>query len=172
MLQTYERLLDIVSAVAKWVMLALASGIFVVICMAVFTRYVLNVVPSWSEEVPRYMLVWITYLGAALCVRLQEHISLDIFFNLMPVRARRLGHLVLNLMVGAVGVIMVVYGLDLVRQFGDDLMESIPVKNVWLYLSMPISGSLIVLYVIREEWRGILGLNIPEAHAASDVAAY
>jgi len=172
MLQTYERLLDIVSAIAKWVMLALASGIFVVICMAVFTRYVLNVVPSWSEEVPRYMLVWITYLGAALCVRLQEHISLDIFFNLMPVRARRLGHLVLNLMVGAVGVIMVVYGLDLVRQFGDDLMESIPVKNVWLYLSMPISGSLIVLYVIREEWRGILGLNIPEAHAASDVAAY
>jgi len=172
MLQTYECLLDIVSAVAKWVMLALASGIFVVICMAVFTRYVLNVVPSWSEEVPRYMLVWITYLGAALCVRLQEHISLDIFFNLMPVRARRLGHLVLNLMVGAVGVIMVVYGLDLVRQFGDDLMESIPVKNVWLYLSMPISGSLIVLYVIREEWRGILGLNTPEAHAASDVAAY
>ena len=172
MLQTYERLLDIVSAIAKWVMLALASGIFVVICMAVFTRYVLNVVPSWSEEVPRYMLVWITYLGAALCVRLQEHISLDIFFNLMPVRARRLGHLVLNLLVGAVGVIMVVYGLGLVRQFGDDLMESIPVKNVWLYLSMPISGSLIVLYVIREEWRGILGLNTPEAHAASDVAAY
>jgi len=172
MLQTYERVLDIVSAIVKWVMLAMASGIFVVICMAVFTRYVLNVVPSWSEEVPRYMLVWITYLGAALCVRLQEHISLDIFFNLMSVRARRLGHLVLNLMVGTVGVIMVVYGLGLVRQFGDDLMESIPVKNLWLYLAMPTSGLLIILYVIQEEWRGILGLNASETHAHSDVTAY
>jgi len=172
MLQTYERLLDILTAIAKWAMLVLASGIFIIICVTVFTRYILNVVPSWSEEVPRYLLVWITYLGAAICVRLQEHISLDIFFNRMPVRARRLGHLVLNLMVGAVGIIMVVYGLGLVRQFGDDLMESIPVKNVWLYLSMPISGSLIALYVILEVWRGILGLNAPETHAASDVAAY
>jgi TRAP-type C4-dicarboxylate transport system permease small subunit len=172
MLQTYERLLDGISVTVKWVMLAMASVIFVVICATVFTRYVLNLVPSWSEEVPRYMLVWITYLGAALCVRYQEHISLDIFFKLLPVRARKIGLLVLNLMVGMVGVIMVVYGLGLVRQFGDDLMESIPVTNFWLYLSMPTSGVLIILYVIEEIWRGILGLNALEAHAPSDVSAY
>jgi TRAP-type C4-dicarboxylate transport system permease small subunit len=170
--QTYGRFLDIVSAVVKWVMLAMASVIFVVICMTVFTRYLLNLVPSWSEEIPRYMLVWITYLGAALCVRLQEHISLDVFFKLLPARVRKFGHLVLNLMVGVVGVIMVVYGLGLVRQFGEDLMESIPVTNFWLYLAMPTSGLLIILYVIEEIWRGILGLNALETHAASDVSAY
>ena len=172
MLQTYERFLDVVSAVIKWAMLLMASVIFVVICATVFTRYMLNLVPSWSEEVPRYMLVWITYLGASLCVRYQEHISLDIFFKLLPVRLRKFGHLVLNLMVGVVGVIMVVYGLGLLRQFGEDLMESIPVTNFWLYLAMPISGALIILYVIEEVWRGILGLNALETHAASDVSAY
>jgi len=172
MLQTYERLLDGISAAVKWIMLAMASVIFVVICATVFTRYVLNLVPSWSEEVPRYMLVWITYLGAALCVRYQEHISLDIFFKLLPVRVRKIGLLVLNLMVGLVGLIMVVYGLGLVRQFGDDLMESIPVTNFWLYLGMPVSGLLIILYVIEEIWRGVLGLNALETHAPSDVSAY
>jgi TRAP-type C4-dicarboxylate transport system permease small subunit len=172
MLKTYERLLGIVTAIAKWVMLTLASGIFVIICVTVFTRYILNVVPSWSEEVPRYLLVWIAYLGAALCVRYQEHISLDIFFKLLPLRARKYGQVVLNLMVGVVGIIMVVYGLGLVRQFGEDLMESIPVTNFWLYLAMPTSGLLIVLYVIEEVWRSILGLNAAESHAASDVSAY
>lgn len=172
MLQTYERFLEMVSLVVKWAMLAMASVIFVVICLAVFTRYALNLVPSWSEEIPRYMLVWITYLGAALCVHYQEHISLDIFFTMLPVRLQRLGRLVLNLMVGAVGAIMVVYGIDLVRQFGEDWMESIPVSNFWLYLAMPTSGLLIVLYVLLQVWRGILGLNTSEAHAASDVTAY
>jgi TRAP-type C4-dicarboxylate transport system permease small subunit len=172
MLQTYERFLDVVSVAVKWLILAMASVIFVVICSTVFTRYMLNLVPSWSEEIPRYMLVWITYLGAALCVRLQEHISLDIFFKLLPVRVQRLGHLGLNLLVGVVGIIMVIYGIGLVRQFGEDLMESIPVTNFWLYLAMPISGTLIVLYVVREEWRGILGLNAPETHPHSDVTAY
>jgi TRAP-type C4-dicarboxylate transport system permease small subunit len=172
MLQTYERLLDGISALVKWAMLAMASVIFVVICATVFTRYLLNLVPSWSEEVPRYMLVWITYLGAALCVHYQEHISLDIFFRLLPVRLQRLGQLVLNLMVGAVGGIMVVYGIGLMRHFGEDLMESIPVTNFWLYLAMPVSGVLIILYVLLEVWRGILGLNAPETHAVSDVTAY
>ena len=172
MLQTYERFLDVVSSVVKWAMLAMASVIFVVICLTVFTRYLMNFVPSWSEEIPRYMLVWITYLGAALCVHYQEHISLDIFFKLLPVRVQRLGLLALNLMVGAVGLIMGVYGLGLLRQFGEDLMESIPVTNFWLYLAMPTSGALIVLYVLLEVWRGVLGLNASAAHTASDVTAY
>jgi TRAP-type C4-dicarboxylate transport system permease small subunit len=92
-------------------------------------------------------------------VHYKEHISLDVFFNLLPVRARQIGRLILDLMVGAVGAIMLVYGIGLVRQFGDDLMESIPLTNFWLYLAMPISGLLIILYIILDEWKGILGLR-------------
>lgn len=159
MLEAYEKLLTLITTVVKTVMLTLATAIFVIICYTVFTRYLLNFVPSWSEEVPRYMLVWITYLGAALAVHYKEHISLDVFFNLMPLRARRYGHLILNGLVAVVGLIMFVFGIGLVRAFGDDLMESIPVTNFWLYIAMPISGGLILLYIIRQQWRAILVLR-------------
>lgn len=169
MLQAYERFLDGVTSVVKWVMLAMASVIFVIICATVITRYLLNLVPSWSEEIPRYMLVWISYLGAALCVHYKEHISLDVFFNFLPVRARQIGRLILDLMVGAVGAIMLVFGIGLVRQFGDDLMESIPLTNFWLYLAMPTSGLLIILYIILDEWKGILGLRERRDQAGSEL---
>ena len=159
MLKTFDRVLDWITAIVKYVMLVQASMIFVIICLAVFTRYLLNYVPSWSEEVPRYLLVWISYLGAALAVKYKEHISLDFFFNLMPVRARQVGHLILNVLIGTVGVIMLVFGIGFVRQFGDDLMESIVVKNFWFYLAMPISGGLMVLYIIQDTMKGILGLG-------------
>jgi TRAP-type C4-dicarboxylate transport system permease small subunit len=169
MLRAYERFLDFVSLVVKWLMLLMATVIFVVICATVVTRYLLDFVPSWSEEIPRYMLVWISYLGAALCVHYKEHISLDVFFNFLPLRARQVGMLILNFMVGAVGVIMIVFGLRLLRQFGGDLMESIPVTNFWLYLATPTCGALIVLYVVLAEWKGILGLRERRDPASSEL---
>jgi TRAP-type C4-dicarboxylate transport system permease small subunit len=172
MMKAFERILDGITAVVKVVMIALTCVIFFITTITVFTRYILNFVPSWSEEVPRYLLVWITYLGAALAVNYKEHISLDIFFNLMPVRGRQIGHLILNLLVGIVGLIMFVYGMGLLQQFGDDLMESIPVKNFWLYIAMPISGGLIILYVIRQTWKGILGLNGSEDMPKGEVIPY
>ncbi len=168
MLKMFDQLLNWITTIVKGVMLVQAAVIFIIICTGVFTRYLLNFVPSWSEEVPRYLLVWISYLGAALAVNYKEHISLDFFFNLMPFRLRQIGNLVLNVLIAVVGVIMLVFGIGLVRQFGDDLMESIPIKNFWLYLVMPISGGLIILYIIRQTWKGILGLGKREDGSASD----
>src|SRR5512136_3466874 len=157
MLKAFDRLLEWITAGVKTVMLVMTGVIFFITTVTVFTRYLLNYVPSWSEEVPRYLLVWISYLGAALAVKYKEHISLDFFFNMMPIRARQVGHIILNVLIAIVGVIMLVFGIGLVGQFGDDLMESIPVKNFWLYLAMPISGGLIVLYIIQDMWKGVLG---------------
>src|SRR5512136_3368175 len=115
MLKAFDRLLEWITAGVKTVMLVMTGVIFFITTVTVFTRYLLNFVPSWSEEVPRYLLVWITYLGAALAVKYKEHISLDFFFNMMPIRARQVGHIILNVLIGIVGVIMLVFGIGLVR---------------------------------------------------------
>ena len=60
-------------------MVVMTCVIFFITTYTVFTRYLLNIVPSSSEEIPRYLLVWITYLGAALAIKFKEHISLDVF---------------------------------------------------------------------------------------------
>ena len=169
MLKAFDRLLEWITAGVKTVMLVMTGVIFFITTVTVFTRYLLNFVPSWSEEVPRYLLVWITYLGAALAVKFKEHISLDVFFNLMPLRARQVGHILLNALIAVVGTIMVVYGIALVSQFKDDLMESIPVTNFWLYLVMPISGTLMLLYIIQDTWKAILGLGEKEAPSSSEM---
>ncbi|OGC01423.1 MAG: hypothetical protein A3G35_10840 [candidate division NC10 bacterium RIFCSPLOWO2_12_FULL_66_18] len=169
MLKAFDQVLDWITAVVMVVMLSMTCVIFFITTITVFTRYVLNFVPSWSEEVPRYLLVWITYLGAGLAVNYKEHISLDFFFNLMPVRARQIGAMILNVLIAIVGLIMVVYGIGLVNHFGDDLMESIPVKNFWLLLAMPVSGVLMLLYIIQQMWKQFLGLGEKQEPSSSDM---
>jgi len=88
---------------------------------------------------------------------------------LMPLRARQVGHLLLNGLVSIVGTIMVVYGFALLYQFKDDLMESIPVTNFWLYLVMPISGTLMLLFIIQDTWKAILRFGKEEAPPSSEM---
>ena len=169
MSNAFDRVLEGITAVVKWVMIVMTCVIFFITTFTVFTRYIINYVPSWSEEIPRYLLVWITYLGAGLAIKFKEHISLDVFFNLMPLRARQVGHFFLNGLVAIVAVIMVVYGIGLVNHFGEDLMESIPVTNFWLYLAMPVSGTLMLLYLVQDTWKRIRDFGKAEVASGSEM---
>lgn len=161
MLNLFDRFLDLISSVVKYAILVMTTGIFIIVLFTVFSRYLFNYVASWSEEVPRYLLVWIGFLGAALAVRQNEHIGFDYIFNKLPPTGQKILRLLLNLGIAVIGLIMLVYGMDFVKQFGGDWMESIPYKNIWFYTSLPVSGALILLYVIRQEIDGIRNLFRP-----------
>jgi TRAP-type C4-dicarboxylate transport system permease small subunit len=158
MLDIFDRFLDFISAVVKYIILVMTTCIFIIVLFTVFSRYLFNYVASWSEEVPRYLLVWSGFLGAALAVRQNEHIGFDYIYNKLPPTGQKILALLLNLGIAIIGLIMLVYGIDFVKQFGGDWMESIPFTNIWFYISLPISGTLILLYVIRDEIKGIIKL--------------
>ena len=157
-LKYYDRLLDWIRIIVKYVMLIMATAIFVIILFTVFSRYLFNYVLSWSEEVPRYLLVWIAFLGAALAVDCKDHIGFDYLFNKFSPRVRKILNLFLNLGIALIGLIMLIYGIEFVKLFGSDWMESIPFTNIWFYIALPISGALILLFVIRQELEGILAM--------------
>ena len=150
-MRVFNRAVDLVSAVLRVVILLMASAIFVIIVATVSTRYGFNYVVSWSEEVPRYLLIWISFLGAAVCVDLKDHIAFDYLYKRFPGPLRAAVQLLINAAIFAFGYIMLVYGIRFVEAFGGDFMESIPFTNVWYYTAMPVSGGLIMLYSLRDQ---------------------
>lgn len=150
-MRVFNRVVDEVSAVLRVVILLMASAIFAIIVLTVVTRYGFNYVLSWSEEVPRYLLIWISFLGAAVCVDLKDHIAFDYLYQRFPRPLRAAVQLLINAAIFAFGWIMLVYGIRFVEAFGGDFMESIPFTNVWYYTAMPVSGGLIMLYSLRDQ---------------------
>jgi len=149
--RVFNRAVDLVSALLRVVILLMASAIFVIIVLTVITRYGFNSVLSWSEEVPRYLLIWISFLGAAVCVDLKDHIAFDYLYKRFPRLLRATVQLLINAAIFAFGWIMLVYGIRFVEAFGGDFMESIPFTNVWYYTALPVSGGLIMLYSLRDQ---------------------
>jgi len=65
-----------------------AFGLFwllaAVIFYQFFTRYALNDSASWTEEIARYLLIAMVYVGAAVNVRKNNHIQVDFFYRILP----------------------------------------------------------------------------------------
>ncbi|HEV2008842.1 MAG TPA: TRAP transporter small permease [Burkholderiales bacterium] len=91
----------------------IAFGFFWVLAATVFyqffTRYALNDSASWTEEIARYLLICVVFIGAAIGVRKNTHIQVDIFYRFMPARFAR----ILATLVDAVRVLFFGYAIYL-----------------------------------------------------------
>ena len=149
LLNLFDRFIAFVAALVRLVCIVLAVLLFVIVIAAVVFRYGFGQAVSWTEEVPRYLLIWISFLAAASCVLRREHVGFDVLFNKLPTKARLVLGLILNLLILSFGWVVFRYGIVFVQDFGSDLMETIPYTNYWYYPAMPVSGFLIMLFAVK-----------------------
>jgi TRAP-type C4-dicarboxylate transport system permease small subunit len=73
-----------------WIALALFWLLAGVIFHQFFTRYALNDSAAWTEEIARYLLICVVFVGSAIGVRKNNHVQVDFFYRLLPRRLTRL----------------------------------------------------------------------------------
>ncbi len=59
--------------------------LFVIVALQFFTRYVLNDSLGWTEEIARYFLILLGFVGGITCVRKGKHIFLEFAYHMLPV---------------------------------------------------------------------------------------
>ena len=81
---------DFLNKITEIVVMFLMSAISVIIFVQVICRYVFNHSLYWSEEVGRYLLIWITFLGASVGVKRYSHIGIDFLYNKSPLFIKKI----------------------------------------------------------------------------------
>lgn len=66
--------------IEDWIAFALFWGLAVVVFLQFFTRYVLNDSLAWTEEIARYLLICVTFIGAGMAARKNTHIHVEFFY--------------------------------------------------------------------------------------------
>lgn len=119
----------------------------------VLTRYAFGSQADWSEELARFLLIWIGLLGAAYAAGQRMHLAIDLLMpKLNPTRQRQLFVFInLIIIVFAVGVLIIggcrlIYLTNILGQLSAALR--IPIYLV--YAVLPISGFLVVYYTIYD----------------------
>ena len=87
LLALFDRFVVGLVAIVRLVCIVLATALFVIVIAAIVARYGFGRAVSWTEEVPRYLLIWVSFLGAAVCVLKREHVGFELLFDSLPPRA-------------------------------------------------------------------------------------
>ena len=134
--------------------LAIIMAIMVInVLWQVFTRFVVGIPSSFTDELARYLMIWVGVLGAAYISGRRMHVAIDI----LPTRLNKEGQLKLKIISNSIIILfcffaMVIGGLRLVyitftlQQYSPALQ--IPLAVV--YLVIPISGLLIIYYKVSD----------------------
>lgn len=72
-----------------WIALALFWLLGLTVFYQFVTRYVMNDSAAWTEEVARYMLIGVVFVGAAIGVAKNNQIQVDFFYRHMPAAVGR-----------------------------------------------------------------------------------
>ncbi len=107
-------------------------GLAFVVFLQFFTRYVLNNSLGWTEEIARYLLITVTFLGSIMAVRKQSHIAVEIFYRYMPRPLRRVLQFVVDIGSAVFFAALAFWCTQLAGRTGQ-MMVSIDVPKAWLY---------------------------------------
>lgn len=133
----------------EYILVLLIGAMTVVTFAQVFFRFVLNSPLAWSEELARYLFVWITFLGASIALYRWGHFQVDIVINLFPEKIKRIIDSAIYVLIMLFASIMVYYGFILVQYASGQLSPALQLNMAVPYLALPVSGMLIFFHALE-----------------------
>ncbi len=144
--------LKVLGRLEEWTLTLVLLGLAFLTFVQVFCRYALNFSFSWSEELARYLGVFITFLGAALGVKYGLHFSMDLVYEKVRSDRFRQGlQGVVNIASGLLFLVVAWYGWHQamkLRQFGV-VTAVLQLPKYWTYLPIPFFSLVMAIRFFR-----------------------
>ena len=127
------------------------SAIFLISTTEVFRRYIIGRSFVWADELCRYILAYIAFLGGSLAYKNNGLVRLDLVQNRLGAKGKLLFSLVTNTIVLVVGILLLIRGFQvtfspvLLRQ----LSMGLKIPMATMYAAIPIGFALLVLFALE-----------------------
>ena len=129
-----NRIVDVLNRVEEVVLVAMFSAMVLIIFVQVIMRKTGNSL-YWSEELGKFLFVWISWLGISIAQRKGEHIKITMLTDHLPFRAAQVFNILSDLVVIAICVVTLYYGVSLV----------IKISTSWGYLAVVVGCTLMTI---------------------------
>jgi TRAP-type C4-dicarboxylate transport system permease small subunit len=115
----------------------------------------------WTDEVARFLMIWLAVLGWLLASRKRIHIRIRFFVDRLPAILRPTVERVLLLAVALFGALTAWYGYDLVKRNLDITATTVPLPMSVVYLPIVLAGLVTLAQALGEAAESLRGRAVP-----------
>lgn len=138
-----------VDKVLEWLLVVIMGVSVINVLWQVFTRFVIRDPSTYTEELARFLLIWVALFGASYAVSKRLHLAIDYFTLKFTGKTKLFSGLFIDLCVFVFALfVMVVGGIRLVTLTLalEQVSAALQIKLGYMYLVLPLSGFLIMFY--------------------------
>ena len=139
----------------NWVLGTLTVLVFtiLVVCVVwqVVSRFVLGTPSTTTDEIARFLFMWVAFVGAAYTLGLKRHLAIDIVTLIVDGPALRIIRIAVMLIVAAfAGVVMLYGGLELMFKTleSGQMTPALRLPMGYVYGAIPFSGAMMLFYCV------------------------
>jgi len=114
-----------------------------IVWVQIFYRFILGGGIAWSEEIAKYMMVWMALLGSSMLLREGRHIAINYFISKFSfLRYILMFHAILS---SVLFVLLIYYGIDYAAFGFKSISPASGISKFWPYLSIPVGAGFLLI---------------------------
>lgn len=144
------------------------SGIVLLLITAlVFINVVLRAVGisiDGTEEIARYGIIWVTFIGSSICIYKGSHIGVDAIMELLPERGKKVTKIITITISALFVLLFTVSSFNLTMRVAEMNQRSatLNISMIYVYGAMPVGGLLMTIRFVQKLIKSIKNFNIEE----------
>jgi len=145
--------------------LAFLMGIMLLsVLWQVFTRYIMGEASTFTEELARFLLIWIGILGAAYISGQNMHLAIELLPNKLKGKNKQTLRIIINILIIAFAITAFIIGggrLVYISYILGQTSAALNVPLAYIYIVIPLSGLLVCYYKFAEIGQLLQSENTP-----------
>ncbi|MDF2546769.1 MAG: transporter [Anaerosolibacter sp.] len=143
-----NRVFTALNKIEDTVLIAMFMAMVGIIFFQVIMRYVFNNSLSWSEELGKFLFVWLSWLGISIGHRRKEHIKITLLVDKLPYKLKKLAEAITELILIVICGITLYYGVIMINIQVNVPYAGIKISTAWGYLSLVLGCGIFIIRAV------------------------
>jgi TRAP-type transport system small permease protein len=144
----YIQLTNYINKVVGWLLFIMLAVMSILIFWQVFARFVVGNSLTFSEEASRFLMIWLTLLGAGYAIKEGSLIAIDIVQNKLSGLSGKILKSLMSIIACSFYIVLIVYGFSMSQAISFQVAPTTGISMFWPMLALPVGGALMLLNTI------------------------
>jgi TRAP-type C4-dicarboxylate transport system permease small subunit len=131
-----------------WALILMLSAMALVVGANIALRYLTSHSLPWADEVARYLMIWLTFIGAGLILRIGGHVAITNLQDALPTTGQKvLRAIIVLILLGFFGF-MVYVGWQYAQRMQYQMTPALRLPFLYIYAAMPVGFALLIVHLL------------------------